>query len=262
MNGGKVDTDRVALLVFVDKKQPEHLLKADQILPKALGNLEVNVIESNPVDHADTRHDPLIGGIGISNANRKFLGTLGAVVMERQSNVRFGLTNWHVIKNTDGKDGDPVVQPAWLPANKNNTIGEVLKWDIALDCAVLELNNSRGHVAVTNLRDIPGVISGMTAPLVGLELTKSRVTTGVIYGVISSVSINDIDVTIMANTAKPATNDEISAPGDSGSVWVTNASVPEAVALHRVGDLDDTPRTEFAYARNIANVAEAMGFEF
>lgn len=260
---GDLQTDRVSILVFVVRKFSEKELLNEQIIPKTLEGIPVDVIESNPVEHAETLADPLIGGIGISNVNLSGRGTLGVVVRKKNSsNVVWGLTNWHVIKRSRGKAGDAIVQPAWKPNTPEYCIGHLVNWNQELDCAVFELNSLRSHAGPTSLKNISGKIGGIVAPEIGMLVTKSGARTGVTYGFISFISENKSNVTISPNQQKPAKNNEISMTGDSGSLWVTDEAVPMAVALHRAGDKEGTRRKEYSYAKSIQHIADAMGFEF
>ncbi|GAB2954383.1 hypothetical protein GCM10027048_19730 [Hymenobacter coalescens] len=256
---GILDTSRISILVYVVRKFAQDELEPAQTLPTVLEGVPVDVIQSAPMEHAEELRAPLIGGVGISNVNLQGRGTLGLIVVSRADGQLWGLTNWHVVKRRRGRSNDAIVQPAWKPNNSQYRIGRLLKWNRKLDCAVFAVEHARGS-NVCALLDVPGTVVGMAQPLVGMFVTKSGARTGVTYGFVSGV--NGINVRIAPNPAKPAANNEISRPGDSGAVWVTDEAAPLAVALHWGGDGENSSSTEQALARDIAAVAAALEFDF
>lgn len=263
MKGGELQTEQLSIIVYVVRKFKEEELPKEQIIPKELDGIPVDIIESNPVEQEEPLSDPLLGGIGISNVNLSARGTLGAIVRKNDgTDTLYGLTNWHVIKRKRGKVGDAIVQPAWKPNAPNFCIGHLRAWNQELDCAVFELSTQRQIHKERSFKDIQGVVGGIVEPFIGLPVQKSGARTGATFGVVSFLSRNMLNVTIVPNPQKPANNNEISKPGDSGSLWVTDEDAPMAVALHHSGDGEGTRKKEFAYARNIRFVSKEMGFTF
>lgn len=251
MTKGKINEEEFGIVVFVAKKFPESELQPGEVMPKQLEGIKVDIIEINPVEHSPYNvFQNLIGGISISNSNLTGGGTLGVLLKDNETNQPVGLTNWHVIKNKTGKIGDAIVQPAWKPSS-SHSIGNLLRWDLNLDCAIFSVNQNRSVNRIDNLYNIPGKVrSTIQNPLIGTRVVKSGARTGVTYGIINFISHDLVDITITANPDKPALNNEISRPGDSGSFWVTDNASPLAIALHWGGDGENTPKDEFAYTKN------------
>jgi hypothetical protein len=81
-------TGRLAIRVHVNEKQPEADLKRSERLPEEIDGIPVDVIQSNPALQAvnrNVRQVPLIEGVVVGNTRAGFIGTLGAVVFERDS---------------------------------------------------------------------------------------------------------------------------------------------------------------------------------
>lgn len=263
VENGKMNFDKIGILVFVPRKFKPELLDPSQIIPKELDGLKVDVIQTNPVPHAtNDRFNPLVGGIYISNSRLSGGGTLSMIFKEVSSGKAVGMSNWHVLKDRRGKAGDAVVQPAWLPANATNTVGNLSKWDEILDCAYFTCNTSRSVSSPDSMYQITGKVTQSAAPVLGTAVMKSGARTGVTHGVISSISSDQIDITLSPNPNKPDPNNEISLPGDSGSLWITDEATPQAVALHWGGDGENTPQTEYSYARNISNILAKLGLTY
>lgn len=263
IKNGIMNFEEVAILVFVPRKFEKSMLSADQIIPGSMDGMKIDVVQIDPVDHAtNDRFDPLIGGIYLSNSRLNGGGTLAMMLREKGTLKPVGLSNWHVLKDRKGKAGDVVVQPAWMPASATYSVGNLYKWDQALDCAIFTANNSRSVNSPDSMYNIPGKVTQMAALLLGTVLQKSGARTGVTHGVISSINVNNVDITISANPAKPDPNNEISLPGDSGSLWITDEATPRAVALHWGGDGENSPNSEYSYARYFQPILTKLGIEF
>lgn len=263
IQNGVMNFDEVAILVFVPRKFDKSLLSTDQILPTSLDNMKVDVIQIDPIEHAtNDRFDPLVGGIYLSNSRLSGGGTLSMILREKGTLKPVGLSNWHVLKDRKGKAGDVVVQPAWMPATATYSVGNLYKWDQNLDCAIYTVNNNRSVNSPNSMYNIPGKVTQVAPLLLGTAVQKSGARTGVTYGVVSSINVNNTDLTISPNSAKPAANNEISLPGDSGSLWITDEATPRAVALHWGGDGENTPNTEYSYARYFQPILNILGIEF
>jgi hypothetical protein len=92
-------------------------------------------------------HNPLIGGISISNNNVKSYGTLGGFLKTKDGNI-FGLTCSHVASSQN----EPIFQPAKYDSNNNREIGEVLLASDLNFCdpqAPCNLYSSQGNMDVT-----------------------------------------------------------------------------------------------------------------
>lgn len=71
--------------------------------------------------NSQSRHNPLLGGISISNDNLNSYGTLGGFLKTKDGNI-FGLTCSHVASCQN----EPIFQPAKYDSNNNREIGKVL----------------------------------------------------------------------------------------------------------------------------------------
>jgi hypothetical protein len=117
--GGIPQVDKLCIRFFVaEKLSPDELSERGwREVPTEIEDIptDVSAIAQAPMQLLATRtrrFDPLLGGIGIGNVNRNVVGTLGAVVFHNDDGRAVGLTNEHVLIETNlGAVGDPVDQP-------------------------------------------------------------------------------------------------------------------------------------------------------
>lgn len=248
-------TDKLAIRVHVHEKKPESALEPSEMIRRDIEGIPTDVIQSNPVHQQDRqdRFDPLVGGIVVWNTRfRAHGGTLGAIVFDADTLEPMGLTNHHVLVHDIGQKGDNIAQPATTDADA--VIGTLTRWDRRLDCAVCTLNNAR---AIS--RRIEGYDkepAGVRRPSVGMHVTKSGIATGVTYGIVDGISSKEF--TVVPDPAHPSLNGEISAGGDSGSVWLKVGNF-NAVGLHWGGEQDPDPRAERAWAKRMDKVIKKLG---
>ncbi len=264
-------TDELSIIVYVFNKYNEDELDKEQIIPREIDGLPIDIIESNPVEHPLVNpydiQDPLIGGISISNTRFRNSGTLAAVVYDRETSIPLGLTNHHVLIGSGnifkraGRKGDRINQPAFKPDSSKYNIGRLLRGNKNFDCSVFAII-SRKIETVNMLNGIVGPIQGTVQPLIGMAVKKTGARTGLTYGIISAVSSQAKRFTVSSDREKPAPKNEISRPGDSGALWVTDTSDNLAVGLHWGGDPDNTPSSEYAFAININNVVQVLNIKF
>ena len=133
-------TDDLAIRVYVQKKKPPEELSRAERIPKTVRGIKTDVIERTFVLHplgvrldeiaiqSDTgRYAPLKGGVGIGPCRSVykeppdvptpgyylFVGTLGAMVKDRDSGDPMLLSNFHVMCVDDGWSvGDDMTQPS------------------------------------------------------------------------------------------------------------------------------------------------------
>jgi len=244
----------LAIRVHVHRKQPLHSLPPSQILPEAIEHIPVDVIESHPelhrqhIERRNLRFNPLIGGIAIRNPRFRSMGTLGKIVFDDETGQPLGLTNYHVLVDDLGQLGDAVTQPA--SDRKEDIIGHLLRWNETHDCAVFSLNDSREwNPDILELDFHPPI--GPGEPLIGMEVVKSGLTTGITRGIIDGVSFDEF--TVVPVETDPQNFQELSAPGDSGSVWI-EAETGIAVGLHYAGEIDPDPAAERSWSKKLINV--------
>ncbi|MDX6744158.1 hypothetical protein [Actinocorallia sp. A-T 12471] len=246
----------LAIRVFVTDKRAESELPDAEILPTEIEGVPVDVIESAPLPHGDNprdgRFEPLVGGVGIANANPRCdgFGTLGTVVHDAVTGLPLGLSNYHVLVQDVGTKGDPIVQPS-AGSKAANLVGTLERWDQTLDAAVFTLTGARTFAR--GIVDHPGGAQGIGNPLVGTPVTKSGRSTQTTFGIIDGVS--DQKITIMPDKLRPSPG-EISAPGDSGSVWL-RVDDYAAVGLHFAGE-DPRVRVDRAWAADMNAVARSL----
>lgn len=292
---GEEMTDQLAVRVHVERKVPPDALAAHEVFsesgkPTKLGTFPIDVIEatygpSQGPAVADleemigierlTAFDPLVGGISVGNP-RVTAGTLGAIVWDRMDCSVSILSNWHILAGADAAvAGEGIIQPGradggTAPADTVATLTR-FRLDADMDAAIARLNGARG-----SSRDIIGLnpISGVEAPAIGMQVTKSGRTTGVTEAVIDGLSwsgtINysghgpntfNNQIHIVPRPPWPAVDYEVSQGGDSGSVWI-NEATGRAVGLHFGGEINTAPASEMALANPMTTVAAATGLNF
>lgn len=247
-------TDELAIRVHVGEKQPESELESSQVLPRDIENVPVDVIQSSPVleqNPRDKRFDPLEGGIAVGNQRHTFFGTLGAVVFDAASSVPMGLSNHHVLVGPGGREGDRIAQPS--SGNPADVIGTLTRWNLNLDCAVCTLSDSREFSR--GIVDFPQGVKGIVQPVVGMAVAKSGRTTQTTFGIVDGVTIEEF--TMIPDPQNPPPTGEISAGGDSGSVWLEDTTT-NAVGLHFAGEGNPDINAERAWAKRMVNVARAL----
>lgn len=120
---GGVRTDRVSIVIGVEKKRPARLLKADEFLPAEIDGIRTDVRELKfrarhlglekesriaPLEYTQ-RKRPCPGGFSIGH-EKITAGTLGGPII-RQGELGV-LSNAHVLANVnDGSLGDYILQP-------------------------------------------------------------------------------------------------------------------------------------------------------
>jgi hypothetical protein len=256
--GGKF-TEQLAMRLHVQEKKNPDRLSSAQLLPKTVNGLPTDVIQSNRrLDTSevsrDLRFNPLVGGIAIRNTRHKVLGTLGAIVRDLPTQTYMGLSNFHVLVGDSGRIGDPITQPA--TANINDIIGLVTRWDQRLDCALCSLNSSR--LLSRSIIEIPAFPPGVREPLLGMKVTKSGRTTGITHGIVEGVSTDEFTIIPIK---KLYHEEEISAPGDSGSIWLDMEDYC-AIGLHYAGEKDPAPENERAWAKKLTLITAALQINF
>jgi len=105
-------TDEPCVVVSVTKKMPEAQLSSADIVPKKLGEVKTDVVETGVIralqGHTD-RWRPVPGGVSIGHVDIT-AGTLGCLVT--RGDQLFILSNNHVLANSNAAQrGDPIIQP-------------------------------------------------------------------------------------------------------------------------------------------------------
>jgi len=188
------------------------------------------------------RTAPMQGGISISNAYRYGYGTLGGLVEDRETGVRMILSNWHVLAGSwSSQPGWPIYQPGWGDGgSRTDTVASLSRHAMSsnLDAAVAELTGSRQLI---NDQVELGPVSGVGWAQLGMEVVKSGRQTGITRGRVTAIEgtlrINYSGVDRLIRnvlTIEPRLGAEVSAGGDSGSMWLQESTM-RAVGLHFAG---------------------------
>lgn len=254
--GGK-RTDRVAIRVYVRKKLPKDQLAPDAILPDTLDGFPVDVIEDEFWIHQSRldAHTFLVGGISVGNFLLGGAGTLGVSVFDNRTGQELFLSNWHVLCGSDTcQAGELIIQPGAFDGGTQadlvaHLFKAVLNQDV--DAAVaLPLGQRPLFKEVFEV----GFVESFNQAVLGSTVHKSGRTTGLTTGPISDISA---DVTVNGYPGgsrdfrdQIVIDGSVSAPGDSGSVWLNEAD--EVVGLNFAGS------SSRAIANHIALVFAAL----
>lgn len=248
--GGKLEQE-ILFRVHVEQKLPESALAPSEVIPKTIRGVPVDVIVKRlpqletgfKDDENDSRkYRPLVGGISVSaeDSNPDLPGTMGCICRRTTDNKTVFVSNWHVLIDPGGAIGNGTGQPKWRKTCccVCDRVGTVLDFDQTLDCAIAEIGAKipwapkiRRIIKLDGTVEEEGKIAGGTAPVPTEGVYKVGMRTGLTYGFIS-----DIDpVQKRVEVTPDAEFSRMSAPGDSGSVYVsiTNHKV---MALHNAGD--------------------------
>ncbi len=272
-------TGKLSIRVHLAKKLPESELSEDELFPEAVQGIPVDVIEAEyglqllpgqsqleaAPEARKARYDPIPLGVSAGNP-RITAGTLGAKVYDAASLLPMALSNWHVfVGSPSAAPGEPIWQPGALDGGRSTDTFATLSRSVLspYDAAVAQLTNSREVTTQTLDGD---VIEDATTPQLGMLVWKSGRTTerteGFIDGIKMSTSINYgaagvrmIQDVVRIVPRPGAGNVEISMGGDSGSIWVDEAS-GKGVGLHFAGEVGNAP--EFGLATELQPVLELL----
>ncbi len=249
-------TGRLAIRVHVGDKQPEAALADGDVLPEELDGIPVDVLQTRPglqLVNRDNHIDPLVGGLTIASSNVPgFIGTLGMVVFDSASLKPMALSNHHVmVGSMPGSTSVQIGQPGLGVAA--DTVGTLARWNKQYDCAVCWVASRTWE---SGAADATARIRGLNNPVIGATVTKSGRTTLVTNGVIDGV--DNEGFTVIPDPSVPAAGGEISAGGDSGSIWTDRGAQPRAIGLHYAGETDPDPAKERAWAKRMTSVASLL----
>jgi len=284
-------TNELSIRVHVKRKIPQQALNEYEVFnthdnPQSLGDFPIDVIEAEyapeqtfelvgeeAIDRTD-RVDPLIGGVSVGNP-KVTAGTLGAIVYDTEDGSACILSNWHILcGSAPCSVGESIYQPGvYDGGTAADTVATLKRWKLNsdMDAAIAELNGARGYT-----RDIIGLspIPDSTNPVLGMNVTKSgrttEVTQGIIDGLSASLTLNYSGVGnvtffnqihIVPRPPWPAVDYEVSAGGDSGSVWIEEAT-GKAVGLHFAGETDPAPASEHAIASPMPKIVQDLKISF
>ena len=275
-------TGELAIRIHIEKKKPLAELSEEELFPREVDGIAVDIIEAvygiqlmpegdvqleAAIDGRGERLDPIPLGVSISNKHTT-AGTLGAKVLDVGTGVEMILSNWHVMVGTaDPEPNLAIWQPGKLDGGRaDDTIAHLTRHVLGpYDAAVSTIDGSR-IVEDKTLEGHP--ISEATEAMLGMFVHKSGRTTGrtegFIDGVQMSLSINySVGQRPLQNVFRivprpGAGNVEISMGGDSGSIWVDEAS-GKGVGLHFAGETGNSP--EQALAHNLPQVLQYLNVQ-
>ncbi len=277
-------TGKVSIRVHVSRKKAKEELTEADLFPKEVDGIAVDVLEATygiqvmldgdaqleaAVDGRGQRFAEIPLGVSIGSANVT-AGTLGAKVFDAETQVAYILSNWHVlVGSSSAQPGAPIWQPGRLDGgNANDKIAEVTRSNLGpFDAAIARITGERPILDTTLEGD---KIEDTTAPGLGMMVWKSGRTTGRTEGFIDGVQmttqlnyggagVRRIEQVIRVVPRPGAAPGEVSLGGDSGSVWVDEAS-GKVVGLHFAGEVGDAP--EYALGIDIRPLLTRLGVVF
>jgi hypothetical protein len=194
--------------------------------------------------------------LGVSGINKEEVcsaGTLGSLVQKIKRDVKFILSNNHVLaRENDGVKGELIIQPGSLDDGcqfrRKNKVAKLKKFipivfstsaNNEVDAAIAKVIAGKVDESGTIL-DIGMVSTVPLDPQMGMAVKKAGRTTDLTFGAISDVGVT-VNVQYSSGVARfinqffitwGPTDPPFSAPGDSGSLIVTDeASCPHPVGL-------------------------------
>jgi hypothetical protein len=205
------------------------------------------------------------GGISISNARIGGYGTLGGLVIDRESGAKMILSNWHVLAGAwYAQSGWSIYQPGRGDGGTaTDTVAKLSRHAMAssLDAAVAELTGSR---QLTNEQFDLDPVKGVDRAVYGMKVVKSGRRTGVTYGRVAGVGgvfkgyyagVKRLIRNVLTIVPR-LDGTEVSSAGDSGSFWLEEET-RQAIGLHFAGG--DSP--ERALAIDMQSILDALNVD-
>jgi hypothetical protein len=258
---------QISIRFNVDKKRSKSKLKSSRMLPKSIGKFKTDVTDFKPkknireVNPVSTVR-PLLGGIQIQSSlfnGPSGWGTIGCAM--RINGTVYGITNFHVSFG-ELPDGQPPNGQINILQPKFRNFGEIIGRSTSvfnqfLDYSLFELSSPADGMQSINGFD--GEIEGFVRATEDMRLFKFGASTGKTFGIFDARSIiNQHRIIIRYDGSGPNDSPRISAPGDSGSLWVTNQfSSPgklRIAALHYGGDED----RNLAFASLFSSISQSI----
>ena len=274
-------TGELSVRVYVERKIPKSELGSEDLLPFALGEMPVDVVEvGRPIPYKyETRRRPAIGGDSIGHVNVS-AGTLGCLMRDKTDGSVVILSNNHILADADGVAhpaaavGDCIVQPGVADEGTcaADQIAVLKRWVQLIEVGSGTNDVDAAIASPLNTSDVQDTIHEIGCVSEWREVAESDVmsdpadpdnvqkagrTTEYTTG-----KITDIDATVtISYGAFSATHDDVivttnmAAPGDSGSLLVDMDK--KAVGLLFGG----SPGAVVYYSR-IGKVLDALDVEF
>jgi hypothetical protein len=244
-------TDEICIVIEVEKKKPLTDLNENEIIPSAIEDIPVDIIERRPavlydliipVEEAinQARYRPLQGGCQITNGievkpGQVSVGTLGCMVFipasSKKNEYNALLSNYHVMFANGGKVGQAIGQPYLSVAD---TVGAITAGDKLGNEVDFAIAKQASGVACTNDVLTIGALTGFGEAYVGQRVRKYGRTTEYTIGQVTLVGwwmnpdppYNIVYTGLTIYEGYPDINPlgRFSDGGDSGSVIVNNSN--------------------------------------
>jgi hypothetical protein len=271
-------TDRACVRFHMNRKRRLSDLPRDQRLPDTIEGLEVDVLGVGYTPHdgsARAARDVLQPGISIGSRKLGTTGTLGAIVLDLNTQQLCLMSNWHVLcGGPEAAPHDEISQPGPMDLGNGRTVARLERWlrpGEQFDVALARLDSDIhiiGQLFETNIQPM-----GAKPPVLGMRLLKSGIASGVTYAKVDGIGGSYLlDYTAYGDAPRwmqgfrlvpdleaPVT--AISLPGDSGSLWV-DGSDSRAVGLHFAGEDDASPLNDYALAHPIEDIFASLNASF
>lgn len=273
MVAGRCQEGELAVCVHVPEKLPVAQLTKAQVLPKTIAGVRLDVIESAFRPRALPAAERLLRqwlpaavlrpGVEVSTDSHWSAGTIGMLVRDLSDGALCLLSAAHVLA---AAPASRCLQPGLR--NSGSVIGRVRRslYGPEGDAAIAVLESSRPASAVP--LGLTAAPTGVGEIRVGMQLIKSGAVSGVTRARVRQTGwykVDDpsrgVDQVIWCSLLLPlddADPDEISEPGDSGSVWL-DAATGMAVAMTIAGDAPGTRDTEWTLACHLDLVFDRLG---
>lgn len=255
-----------SIRVYVKKKIPKGSLPKDQVIPDEINGIPTDVIERQFVLHpaslslddirlmADSgTYNPLTGGISIGPCrvvdNHIFVGTLGLVVEDNDSDEAMMLSNFHVMCVDSGWNvGDTMVQPGRAfdgGSCPNDVVGELTRASLGgqVDCAIARITNRNHNCQIKDIGQVDGTATAVLNEPVRKRGRTTELTHGFVDDTSLSVSIDygdGLGTKILTNqigiSVDTSQSTKIGDHGDSGSVVVNQNN--KVIGLYFAGSDD------------------------
>ncbi|HLM10020.1 MAG TPA: hypothetical protein VK307_09930 [Thermoleophilaceae bacterium] len=248
-------TDTLALLFYVERKQPAAQLSAEPVpeyitflsrKEKRDFRLPTDVIETpqpSPEQDPETRIRPVPGGVSFGRSGST--GTLGGWVWDTTDDTIVAVTNNHVLGNTIGADTlqQGTADGGSLPGDKigdvKRSVARMAPGTNLVDCAITDVDDADNVDA--RVLEIGTAVYAVETPVLDMQVEKYGQTTRHTFGEITDVDYETsstdgfaFDDQIRIVPVDPS--DDWSAGGDSGSLVFSQTPASgnnkPAVGLH------------------------------
>jgi hypothetical protein len=211
--------------------------------------------------------DVIQPGISImSDAPRSSYGTLGLIVTPstERDNPQL-LSCWHVLGERPTPGEAPPVRQGDSEADRKVATLATSFVEASGDLAVATVNVDRRSSLAAQQWDA-GTVTGVAAPQLGAQVTKSGIATGNTCGIIDGIGVylhrsrtpGGAPVLVDCFRVVTASRDPIARPGDSGAVWCA-AGGTTGVGVHFAGSPNELdPTKNYAIAAHLDRAMQRL----